>query len=30
MVARLTIQIALTGERDPVRITQAVLDQLSE
>ena len=29
MIARLTIQVAMTGERDPVRITQAVLDRLS-
>ena len=29
MIARLTIQIAMTGERDPVRITEAVLDRLS-
>jgi len=30
MIARLTIQIALKGERDPERIAQAVLYQLSE
>jgi hypothetical protein len=30
MIARLTIQIAKTGERDPARISQAVLDKLSE
>jgi len=29
MIARLTIQVAMTGERDPIRITQAVLDRLS-
>jgi hypothetical protein len=30
MIAKLTIQMALKGERDPERIAQAVLDQLSE
>ena len=30
MIAKLTIQIALQGERNPERIAQAVLDQLSE
>jgi hypothetical protein len=30
MIAKLTIQIALKGERDPGRIAEAVLDQLSE
>jgi hypothetical protein len=30
MIAKLTIQIAMTGERDPARITHAVLDRISE
>jgi hypothetical protein len=30
MIARLTMQIARAGERDPARISQAVLDKLSE
>jgi hypothetical protein len=30
IVARLTIQVALKGERDPKRIAQAVLNQLSK
>jgi hypothetical protein len=30
IVARLTIQVALKGERDPERIAEAVLDQLSK
>jgi hypothetical protein len=29
MIAKLTIEIALKGERDPGRIAEAVLDQLS-
>jgi hypothetical protein len=30
LVAKLTIQVAMKGERDPDRIAEAVLDQLSE
>jgi hypothetical protein len=30
MIARLTIEVALSGERDPERITEVVLEKLSK